>query len=380
MEQIRVGIVGCGHISQTHLQGWRKQAGARVVGVFDVNRELAQKRARDYGVPLIYDDLATLIAACDVVDVCTPPQTHSKISQQVLKAGRHLLIEKPLVTEVADWLQLQAAARRAQRNVTVVHNLKFTHAVQQAKKWVDAGRIGAVLSLHRQFLTCPATDRMLVGNSHWSHRLPGGRWFETLPHELYLTHYFAGPLPLAHVTALNTAQAPVGAPASEVFITLADESRIATIHYSSHCQLNRRTLTINGTRGTIAIDFLSDTVTCSTLVDRKWRRGVGLPFLEAGAQVLRSVPDRAAYWLRRVRRETPHAALIAAFTAHLQHKGPAPTPLDEIDYVVRHGDVIGRRIAALADGGWQEADFLKEAYEISPPFPQTIIDVPQRTM
>lgn len=348
MEHLRVGIVGCGHISQTHLQAWRKQAGAEVVGVFDVNPELSRQRARDYGVRQVYDNLQELIAASDVVDVCTPPQTHSEISHRVITARRHLLIEKPLVTDVLEWQRLSTVARFAHCNLTVVHNLKFTHSVQQAKQWVDDGRIGEVISLHRQFLTCPDTDRMLVGNSHWSHNLPGGRWFETLPHELYLTHYFAGPLALTNVTACRTPHAPAGTPADEVFITLGDEGCLATMHYSANCRLNRRRLTINGTHGAIEIDFLSDTAILSTLGDRKWRRGAGLPLLEAGATLLRGVPDRAGYWWRRMRKETPHAALIRAFTAHLLHGAPPPTPLDEIDYVVRQGDAIGRRIDECA--------------------------------
>lgn len=344
MKQFKVGLVGCGHISVTHLKAWRKTEGCQVYGVFDVSRALAEKRAREFRIRKIYDDLGSLIDECDVIDVCTPPQTHSEIALQAIEAGRHLVIEKPLVTDVSEWDQLQERLSHSPGKITVVHNLKYALAVQRAKRWIEAGRIGDIIGFTRQFLTCPEKDRMLVGNSHWSHRLPGGRWFETLPHELYLIHYLVAPLQLAGVTAIHTASAPAGAPADEVLITFRDDRCLATIHYSAHCQLNKRVLTLYGTEGTITIDVLANSIFISTIKDQRWRRAVGLHFLEAGRALLRMIPDRADYVLQHVRGETPHARLIRDVDRWLQGQGPEPTPLDEIDYVVRNCDQIGRAI------------------------------------
>ena len=65
---------------------------------------------------------------------------------------------------------------------------------------------------------------------------------------------------------------------------------------------------------------------------------------EAAAQVMRWPTDRAAYLVARLRGQTPHARLIAAFARHLQGRAETPTPLDEIDYVVRTAHTIGREI------------------------------------
>jgi hypothetical protein len=56
------------------------------------------------------------------------------------------------------------------------------------------------------------------------------------------------------------------------------------------------------------------------------------------------IPDRLQYLRRRMSGESPHAALIRAFGHYIHGRGPAPTPLDEIDYVVRNCDKIGREI------------------------------------
>ena len=345
----KVALVGCGHIAAAHLQAWKKTTNSQVAVLFDVSRELAEKRSKEFGVSRIAASLEEAIDHADVVDVCTPPHTHADIARQVLRAGRHLLIEKPVVTSVSDWESVRAVAGGA--TIGVVHNLKFTHSVQQAKEWVDEGRIGHVLRINRLFLTSPESDRMLVdpapgARAHWSHALPGGRWFETLPHELYITHMFAGALPVASVTALHTSAAIAGAPADEVCIVLAGGRCISTFHYSASSKENRRSIEIFGTDGKIEIDVLSDTATLAAAKDSRVRRAVGVKNVETGRRLLQAIPDRAEYLLRRAQKETPHATLICAFDKHLAGEGPSPTPLDEVDYVIRTGDLIGRKIDA----------------------------------
>jgi predicted dehydrogenase len=344
MKKFKVGLIGCGHISVTHLKGWQKAEACEVTGVFDVNVELARQRAKAFGVGTIYESVEALIAGCDVVDVCTPPQTHSEIASKVIEAGRHLVIEKPLVTDVGDWDRLKRMLSHSPGSITVIHNLKFTHCVQTAKRWVDEGRVGDIISLNRQFLTNPETDRMLVGNTHWSHSLPGGRWFETMPHELYLFHHFVGPLELDHVSALHTPQAPAGAPADEVMVTLKNGRCIGAIQYSANCSLNKRMLYIYGTKGAVTVDLLSDYAFLSTSADQKWKRAVGLSSMDASRALLRAIPDRSGYLLRQARGDNAHANIIRAFDSYVQGKGPAPTSTEEVDYVVRNCDKIGWEI------------------------------------
>ncbi len=342
MSTLKIGLAGAGHIAATHLAAWRRAPGCRLQGVFDRQREAAEARARRYGVRRVHDDFEALVEDCDVIDVCTPPHTHAALARVALSAGRHLLCEKPIVTRLGDWEELTGLIDGSAGRVAVVHNVKYVAAVRRARRWVEEGRIGRPLRLSRLFLTHPAADRMLAA-PHWSHELPGGRWFETLPHALYLTHHLLGPLEPASVTALATAGAPTGAPADEVTIILRGEDRLADIQYSANCGLNRRRLTLWGTRGQIDVDLLSDTATFSQRRDSRWRRAVGnLP--AAAGQAARWPLDRAAYLVGRLRGRSPHALLIADFARHLRGEGPSPTPFEEIDYVVRTADAIGREI------------------------------------
>lgn len=343
-QHLSVGLVGCGLISEAHLRAWAKTPGYQVRGVLDLDRSLADKRAQEFGIDTIFPDLAAAIAACDVIDVCTPPASHAKIAEAVLAAGKHLVIEKPMVTQLADWERMAKLVDHRGQRIAVIHNLKFLPSVRLAKRWVDEGRIGRVIRIQREFLTSATTDRMLVGTGHWSHALPGGRWFETLPHELYLTHWFVGPLELASVTAIRTPSAPSGAPADEVMISLRGADCLGTIHFSANCEVNRRTFTLTGTEGHITVDLLSDFASITTLRDSKWKRAVGGPVIEAGQTLLRSGADRGRYGLARARGETPHSRIIGALGRSLRGEGEEPTPLAEVDYVVRGCDAIGREI------------------------------------
>jgi predicted dehydrogenase len=344
MNKMKVGLIGCGQIAPAHLHAWQKTEGFEVVGVFDLDRELAAKRAQEFSIARIFDSVDDMVAECDVVDVATPPSSHAKLAKVVLEKGRHLLIEKPVVIDVAEWEGIAAAVKRSGSKLAVIHNLKFAAGCRTAKQWVDEGRIGKVIRVQREFLTSPATDRMLVGDKHWSHKLPGGRWFETLPHELYLTHWFAGPLELAGVAIASTPSAPKGAPADEVVITMRGDTVLGTIHFSANCEVNRRVFTVQGSHGTITCDILGDQATLSTVKDGKWKRAVGAPVLAAGQTLLRAVPDRSRYGWHRLRGESPHYRAIQAFGAHLRGEAEAPTPFEEVEYVVRNCDRIGRAI------------------------------------
>lgn len=344
MNELTVGVVGCGVISEAHLAAWARTPGFRVRGVIDTNHDQAAKRASQFEVATIFERLDDLLAECDVVDVCTPPQSHARIAQAAIEHGRHLVMEKPMVTDVGDWDRIDAHARAKGSKIAVIHNLKFLQSVQTAKTWVQEGRVGDIIRIQREFLTHPTTDRMLVGDGHWSHSLPGGRWFETLPHELYLTHWFVGALELANVTAICSPHAPKGAPADEVAISMRGERTIGTIHFSANCRENRRMFMIQGTEGRISVDILSDMATLSKTTDSKLRRVLGRPIAEASRVLATSAPDRGRYVARRLRKRSAHVEIIQSLGRHLQGHGEEPTPLAEIDYVVRNCDRIGREI------------------------------------
>jgi len=344
MQKRKVGVIGCGHISDKHISSWLKAPGSEIAGIYDIDPELAARKARRHSIRKVYDRMEDLIEDCDVLDICTPPQTHFDICLKVIDAGKHLLVEKPIVTEVWQWEIIKQRIESMGVSLVVLHNLKFNLCVLKAKKAIDEGRIGQLIRINRYFLTNPEHDRMLVGDKHWSHQLPGGRWFETMPHELYVTHYFAGWSELEHVTVLHTDEALPGAPGDEVCFTLSNDRVISSYHYSSNCKLNRRFMEFIGTSGVITIDILSDMMFLDNVVDTKRMRGIGILATEASKRLMQAIPDRIAYFREKWKGISPHTRVIRQFDRFLDGKDVNPTPLEEIDFVVRYCDKVGKEI------------------------------------
>jgi predicted dehydrogenase len=340
----KIGIVGCGHISDTHIKSWKMAPYSQVTGLFDVSKELAATKQKKYGVGKVYESLQELINDCDVLDVCTPPHTHFDICMQIINAGKNLIVEKPLVTDGAQWETIKEAVAKTGVEIAVLHNLKFNLSVQKAKKAIDAGKIGRLIRINRYFLTHPDHDRMLVGDKHWSHKLPGGRWYETMPHELYLTHYFGGWSEVDNVTVLHTPDALPGAPADEVCFTLSNKNVISNYHYSSNCKLNKRFIEFIGTEGVIVLDILSDMMFIDKVAESKRKRGIGIMSIEAMNRIFQSLPDRIEYFSQRRKGISPHTRIILQFDRFLEGKDVNPTPMEEIDFVVKYCDIVGKEI------------------------------------
>src|SRR2546426_12261272 len=116
MEPIRVGVIGVGSLGQHHARVFAELAGARLVGVADVDRARAIAIAGRHGCRAV-TDYRELLPDVEAVSVVTPTLLHHVIARTCLAAGRHVLVEKPLAATVAEARDLVAAA--ADRGVTL---------------------------------------------------------------------------------------------------------------------------------------------------------------------------------------------------------------------------------------------------------------------
>src|SRR5579864_4954661 len=96
-EPLRFGLVGCGVIGPVHAEALASLPDARLVAVADLNAERARKLTAQYG-GTTYPDLQSMLQreALDVVIVCTPSGMHGEHACQVMRAGRHVIVEKPM--------------------------------------------------------------------------------------------------------------------------------------------------------------------------------------------------------------------------------------------------------------------------------------------
>ncbi len=110
-----IGIVGAGGVvNYAHLPAYA-QAGFKVVGITDKSRERAEKTAGDHKIPKVYDSLEELVSdpAVEIVDIAVYPWETLNIGEKAIRAGKHILCQKPLADEYAKAESLVAMARKA---------------------------------------------------------------------------------------------------------------------------------------------------------------------------------------------------------------------------------------------------------------------------
>lgn len=144
---IRVAVIGVGHMGTLHLQKWRSHEEVRVVGIYDIDRERAHRRADEYGVRA-FGELEELFAAADAVTIATPSRTHALLAHQALDAGCHCLVEKPLAASATEAAELVQKAQQRERVLMAGHIERFNTAFQWLQQQAVAPRFVEIHRLH----------------------------------------------------------------------------------------------------------------------------------------------------------------------------------------------------------------------------------------
>jgi len=144
MKTVKIGVIGTGGISNAHMGGYKQLQGVEVVAGADLIPGKAQTWAQRHGVPHAFDDYRELLAMkeIDAVSVCTYNKGHCQPTVDALRAGKHVLCEKPMAHNLADaWKMLQAARETDKMLMIGVHS-RFARTQQTAKEIVASGALG----------------------------------------------------------------------------------------------------------------------------------------------------------------------------------------------------------------------------------------------
>jgi predicted dehydrogenase len=256
-DKLKVAIVGCGAIAGVrHIPAFLKlQKQVVLQAVCDRNEELARGMAQRYRVSGVYTDLSEMLVKerPDIVDICTPPQTHAALTLEAIESGCHVLLEKPMALTTADCDKMVAAAAARKIQLCIIHNQLFYPPVIRAREMVAKGAIGDFIGM-RIFMSDPR-DEMIMRPDYWIHKLPGGVIGETGPHPVYKSLAFIGKMNNVDVTARRLLEHP-WAPFDDFRIELEGEKGTSSIviSYSSNCRAS--TIDLMGTEGALHLDLL----------------------------------------------------------------------------------------------------------------------------
>lgn len=144
MEKLGVGVIGAGIFGERHLQAYTSYNRAELLAICDLDEERGRSMAAKYGVPRYYRDYRDFLADDDIVavSVATPDHLHREIAVACAKARKHILIEKPLATNVEDAEAIARAVREAGVTVMVDFHNRINPPFLNAKSTLESGELG----------------------------------------------------------------------------------------------------------------------------------------------------------------------------------------------------------------------------------------------
>jgi predicted dehydrogenase len=177
---MRVGIIGCGRIADSHAEQLARISDCTIVGVCDTEGLMAKQLAERFAVGAYFSEVSELLTLTrpDVVHITTPPQSHFDLAKRCLESGCHVYVEKPFTVTAAEAEELIYTANARNLKLTVGHDDQFTHAARRMRALVRGGYLGGAPTHMESYYCYDLGDeqyaRELLGDKrHWVRQLPG---------------------------------------------------------------------------------------------------------------------------------------------------------------------------------------------------------------
>jgi len=285
---IRTAVVGLGTISFEHLARLRERREVEVVGVCDLHETLARAVSERFELGVPYSDFTRMLAETrpDVVHVLTPPQAHPPLTIEALRAGAHVLVEKPIAPTWEEYVQMRDLARERGLLLCENYNCRFDPTMQAALDLWRSGEIGEAVNVDVSYggvmgSEGPYADRDVA---HFAHGLPGGALHNFISHPVSMALPFIGECTSA--LALRRRLDGEFASDDELRALLGGRRACAVLTVSRHAAPAHLTLALQGTRGSLSADLYSGQVCVSdggSVIARSLRQG--LAGLRAGSRM-----------------------------------------------------------------------------------------------
>ena len=271
---VTFGIVSPANWGRRLLDAARHTPLLRFGGVFSRDQHNARQIVRDYG-SRIFPSYDALLAdpEIDAVLLPTPHFLHREQAEQAFFAGKHVFVEKPIATSIADAEAMRDAARAAGRVLAVGHQGRRTGAARKARALITAGEIGRVVHLVA-VQGFPLAFGWAQG--HWRRdpaRLPGGPLDELGVHYFDLMRYLAGPI--THVMGWIVSDVVPGEAPDAATAALRFHSGAVGSYTTHFVSVGVSQLTVYGTKGSLQLNHFGQELYRQRIVDPAAGRNAG---------------------------------------------------------------------------------------------------------
>jgi predicted dehydrogenase len=240
---INIAVIGYGYWGPNLVRNFAETPGARLAGVADLNPRRLSLVSTRYPNAKVTQNAAELIEdpAIDVIVISTPVSSHYDLAMAALRAGKHVLVEKPLTNTVEQGLRLIEEADRRKLVLMVDHTFVYTGAVRKMKEMVDKGDLGRVYYY----------DSVRINLGLFQHDV--NVMWDLAVHDLSIMDYVLAAKPAA-VSATGISHV-IGEPENIAYLTfLFNENLIAHIHVNWLAPVKVRRTMLGGSNRMIVYD------------------------------------------------------------------------------------------------------------------------------
>jgi len=267
MKATNIGVVGCGYWGPNLLRNFAENEGAQLRWICDVDEDRLSSMARRYPMAQTTTDYGALVRdpALDAVAVVTPVATHFAIARELLRAGKHVLLEKPLAATAREAEELIDLAEMNGLTLMVDHTFIYTGAVRKMKELVSRGELGDLLYFDSIRINLGLFQRDI--NVLW----------DLAPHDLSIMDFLIDRQPQA-ISALGSSHIERGIENIAYLVMLFPDEFIAHFHFNWLAPVKIRRTMIAGSSKMILYDDIEPTekvrvydkgVTASRVGDRE---------------------------------------------------------------------------------------------------------------
>ena len=245
MIQTRIGLIGFGYWGPNLARNFHAIPGADLSAICDASPERLAKARNLYRATWFCDDVAQLLTSdVEAIAIATPVRSHYALARAALEAGKHVFVEKPLATSVAEARELVGLAERSGLVLMVGHVFEYVPAVRHIKTLLDQGTIGETYYLYSTRVNLGRIQTDI--NALWS----------IAPHDISIALYLFGQMP--QTVSARGARYLNGAVEDVVFLTLNfPDGVLAHVHVSWLDPSKVRRMTIVGSQKMIIYDDLA---------------------------------------------------------------------------------------------------------------------------
>ncbi len=250
------GIIGCGKIFDRHADAIGKIPEANLCAITDISNERLTKFAKRYNISNAYKNYVDLLAndEIDVVVVCTPSGLHPLVSISALRAGKHVVCEKPMALNIADAKKVNETAKAEGRVFFEVKQNRYTPAIQALKSLIDDGSLGTLLM--GNITVRWNRPQAYYDSNDWygTISMDGGVVLNQAIHHIDLLQWICGK-PLSVLSKTAILDHDIEAPDTALAIIQFENDVLANVEITTCAAVKNieGSITVMGTKGTVKV-------------------------------------------------------------------------------------------------------------------------------